>query len=244
MYIGHNERAIEPLGESVSNTELFRRLAAAMGYTDPQLFESDDALIDQALLPLSAERRASLEQDGFVRLDLPESLTPFAAGGFPTPSGKVEFYSATLESQGFDPLPAYEAATESPGGDPDLVARYPMVLLTTKSHTRFLNTSYTHLPKHGPLEGAPFVEIDAADAVDRGIADGDTVRVWNDRGSLLLTARVSERLRPGVASTPFGWWMKDETGGQVANSLTNDTLADWGGGVAYHDTLVEVALAR
>jgi hypothetical protein len=108
---------------------------------------------------------------------------------------------------------------------------------------RFLNSSYSHLPKHGPLEGRPFVELDDVDASSRGISDGDTVRVWNDRGALTLTARVSKRLQAGVVAVPFGWWGQDHGQPATANSITSDTLTDWGGGVAYSDTLVEVALA-
>ena len=121
------------------------------------------------------------------------------------------------------------------------MASYPLALLTPKHHTRFLNSSYSHLPKHGPLEGGPFVELDEADASTRGIVDGDTVRVWNDRGALTLTARISKRLRPGVVAVPFGWWSSQHGGEGTANSLTSDTLTDWGGGVAYGDTLVQVA---
>ena len=67
--------------------------------------------------------------------------------------------------------------------------------------------------------------------------------VWNDRARLRLPARISGRLRPGVVAVPFGWWNDDYGGGGNANSLTNDTLTDWGGGVAYSDTLVQVAPA-
>jgi anaerobic selenocysteine-containing dehydrogenase len=108
-------------------------------------------------------------------------------------------------------------------------------------HTRFLNSSYSHLPKHGPAEGGPFVELDAADAAARGIAEGDRVRVWNDRASLTLPARVSGRLRPGVVAVPFGWWADHHGEPATINALTNDALTDWGGGVAFHDTRVEVA---
>jgi anaerobic selenocysteine-containing dehydrogenase len=150
-------------------------------------------------------------------------------------------YSARLEAAGHDPLPTFEPAVESPTGDPALAARFPLVLLTTKSHTRFLNSSYSHLPKHGPLEGGPVLEMHPVDASSRGLNEGDEVRVWNDRGALNVPLRLSERVRPGVVSTPFGWWGRHEGAGAVANSLTSDTLTDWGGGVAYHDTLVQVA---
>jgi anaerobic selenocysteine-containing dehydrogenase len=134
-----------------------------------------------------------------------------------------------------DALPAHLEPDEGANG-----GAFPLELMTTKSHTRFLNTSYSHLPKHGPAEGAPRLEITAEDAAARGIADGDTVRVWNDRGELRLPARVSTVVRPGVVSVPFGWW-EHQYGDGVANSLTNDTITDLGGGVAFHDTRVEVA---
>ena len=131
--------------------------------------------------------------------------------------------------------------TESAAGDKTLAARYPLVLLTPKHHTRFLNSSYTHLPEHGPREGKPFLEIDAADAAARGVSAGDRVDVWNDRARLTLEVRISDRLRPGVVAVPFGWWAADHDQQATANSLTSDTLTDRGGGVAYLDTLVEVA---
>jgi len=244
LYLGWNEAAIAPVGGSVANTELFRRLSAAMGFTEPELFTTDDELLDAALHRLDPVDRESLERDGFVRLPLPVDLRPFAAGGFPTADGRARFFSADLAAAGHDPLPTYVAPREGPGGDPHLTSRFPLVMLTTKSQTRFLNSSYSHLPKHGPPEGRPVLDIDPLDASARGIGDGDEVRIWNDRASLTMPVRVTDRVRPGVVSMPFGWWMHQHADGSVANSLTNDTLADWGGGVAFHDTLVQVELAR
>ena len=238
LYVGWNEPAIAPLGESVPNTELWRRLARAMGFTEPELFESDESLLASALRDMDVEQ---LREQGFVRLSLPEDLRPYAEGGFPTTSGRIELSSEALARAGHPALPTYTPAREALGGDPELLASYPLALLTPKHHTRFLNSSYSHLPKHGPLEGGPFVELDEADASTRGIVDGDTVRVWNDRGALTLTARISKRLRSGVVAVPFGWWSSQHGGEGTANSLTSDTLTDWGGGVAYGDTLVQVA---
>jgi anaerobic selenocysteine-containing dehydrogenase len=135
------------------------------------------------------------------------------------------------------------APRESPGGHPELFERFPLQLLTPKHHTRFLNSSYPQLPRHGGPEGGPFVEIDPSDAAARGLCDGDLASVWNERARVDVPVRVSERLRPGVVAIPFGWWMQHHADGRVANSLTNDTLTDWGGGVAYSDTLVEVGRA-
>ena len=231
VYLGWNEPAIDPVGESVPNTELWRRLAAAMGFHDPKLFESDMSLIESTLIGVSID---DLRREGMIRADVPSPLLPYAEGGFGTSSGKAELYSTSLEDQGLDPLPTYRAPEEGPNGS--LAKKYPLSLLTPKHHTRFLNTSYSHLPKHGPREGGPFVEMDRV--------DGDRVHVWNDRAKLTLPARISDRLRPGVAAIPFGWWGDDHGEPATANSLTSDTLTDWGGGVAYSDTLVEISPAR
>jgi anaerobic selenocysteine-containing dehydrogenase len=230
LYLGWNEAAIAPLGESVPNTELWRRLARAMGLDDPEFDLDDESLIRSALPSVDVDL---LRKQGFMRLDLPVELLPYQAGGFETPDGKASLFSQALADAGHDPLPEYRPARESPGGE--LYEKYPLVLLTPKNHTRFLNSSYSK--HHGEREGGPFFEIDPADATARGIAEGELVRIWNDRGELQLPARLSHRLRPGVAAIPWGWWGKAAN----ANALTNDTLTDWGGGVAYFDTLVEAA---
>ena len=236
MYLGWNEPAIAPVGESVPNTELWRRLAHAMGLTDPALFEDDESLLLSALRGVDID---AIRSDGFVRLDIPDEVLPYAAGAFPTPSGKASLYSSALGVDGHDPLPGFVPPSESPVGDPG--RRYRLALLTPKHHVRFLNSSYTQLPNHGPREGVPFVEMSAVDAQDRGLAPGSRARVWNDRASLELDVRVTDRVRPGVVAIPFGWWRSDHGDGPTANSLTNDSLTDWGGGVAYSETLVEVS---
>ncbi|MDH5372470.1 MAG: molybdopterin-dependent oxidoreductase [Acidimicrobiia bacterium] len=238
LYLGWNEPAIAPLGEAVPNTELWRRLSAAMGFEGKEFYESDRSLIESAVTGIDL---GDLQRTGMVRVDVPLELLPYAAGGFGTSSGRAELFSDALEQQGLDPLPTFRAPKESPAGDSGLFERYPLALMTPKHHTRFLNTSYTHLPKHGPREGGPFVELDPADAAARGISDGDRVDVWNDRARLSLPARISDRLRPGVVAVPFGWQSDDHGQPATANSLTSDTLTEWGGGVAYSDTLVQVA---
>jgi anaerobic selenocysteine-containing dehydrogenase len=237
LWIGWNEAAIEPVGQSCSNTELFRRLASAMGYTEPALFDGDDALIAQALPTLDVDELRSV---GWTKAPYPADGRPFGDGEFDTASGRVEFASELLEKLGHPRVPTFVPPREGPLGDADLASRYPLQLLTPKHHTRFLNSGYAQLPKHGPPEGGPFVELDPADAAARGLEEGDLARVWNDRASLALPVRISERMREGVAAIPFGWWRDHHVDGRTANSLTNDTLTEWGGGVAYSDTLVQV----
>jgi anaerobic selenocysteine-containing dehydrogenase len=240
LYLGWNEAAISPLGESVSNSELHRRLARAMGFTEDALFEDDTTALRAALPSVDLDE---LRTVGFLRVPYPEDGRPFGDGSFPTASGKVELYSDALASMGHDPLPSYVAPRESLSGDESLTARFPFALLTPKQHARVLNSAYSHLPKHGRVEGGPYLELCAEDATALGIADGETVRVWNDRAEVLVPARVTNRLRPRVVAIPFGWWSSQHSDGMVANSLTNDTLTDWGGGVAFSDTLVAVARA-
>jgi len=237
LWLGWNAPAIAPLGESVSNPELFRRLATAMGYHDPRLQTQDRALLIEAL---GAEVVEQLEAEGWYKVEYPEDGRPWADGGFPTSTGKVEFVSEALRSLGQPALPTFIAPQESPLGDRDLAQRFPLSLLTPKQHRRFMNASYAHLPHHGPREGAPYVEMHPLDAQTRGLSEGDLAVVFNDRGSLDLPVQISDRLRLGVVAIPFGWWRDHHLNGQVANSLTNDTLTDWGGGVAYSDTLVQI----
>jgi anaerobic selenocysteine-containing dehydrogenase len=232
LYLGWNEAAIPPLGEAVPNTELWRRLAGSMGFYDPEFSLDDESLIRLGLRNVDVDL---LRKQGWVRLDLPDPLLPYAQGGFATEGGRAELWSESLRMQGHDPLPAYIESAEGPTSE--AARRLPLQLLTPKNHPRFLNSSYSH--HHARFEGSPFVELDAADAAARSIGDGDLVRLWNDRAELKLPARISLRLRPGVVAVPWGWW------GEAANvnALTNDTLTDWGGGVAFWDTLVEVTKA-
>lgn len=240
LWVGWNEAAIEPMAECCSNTELFRRLAGAMGYTEPSLFDDDETLLRASLPTVDLDE---LRRVGWVRAPYPDDGRPFGDGDFDTASGRVEFASDRLEHMGQPRVPVFVAPREGPGGDASLVARYPLQLLTPKHHTRFLNSSYSQLPKHGPVEGGPFVELVATDAEARGLTDGAMARVWNDRASVIVPVRITERLRSGVVAIPFGWWTRHHPDGKVANSLTNDTLTEWGGGVAYSDTLVQIEAA-
>jgi anaerobic selenocysteine-containing dehydrogenase len=184
-----------------------------------------------------------LQDEGWARVAVGDDWRPYANGAFDTPSGKAELFSAALQEQGRDPLPAHVAASESPDGDPELARRYPLQLVTAKWSLHFLNSQYANLPRHLAAEGAMPVDLSEGDAAARGIADGTEVRVFNDRGAVLATARVGTKVPGGVAALPSGWWASLAEGGASANALTGDTLTDLGGGCAFHDTLVEVAPA-
>ncbi len=244
LWVAYNEAAVAPMGESCNNTELFRRIAQSMGLDEPLLYDDDETLMRAALPTIDIDE---LRSERWIRAPYPTDGRPFGdpdgATPFPTPSGRVEFASHALETMGQPRVPTFVQPVESIGGDPILAARFPMQLLTPKHHARFLNSGYSHLPKHGPAEGAPFVELCRSDAETRGLADGDVATVHNDRASIEVSVKVTDRLRPGVAAVPFGWWGSHHRDGKVANSLTSDSLTDWGGGVAYSDTLVEITRA-
>ena len=149
-------------------------------------------------------------REGFARLDVSAPGTPYvsyADGVFPTPSGKIEFYSEALADLGLDPLPTHTPLAESADGSPDLHAKYPLALLTPSTH-HFLNTTFGNVPSLVHKEGTPFIELNRADAAARGITHGDLVRVFNDRGETYVTAIVGETTKPGVAVAPAIWWNK------------------------------------
>ena len=179
-----------------------------------------------------------LRERGYLRLALPEPWLPFATGSFKTPSGKCELYSQTLADQGLDPLPSYvEVAEDRP---PRAEGRYPLALLTSKSTRHFNNSSHAGEARQRKAEGEPRLQMHAGDAASRHIVDGDTVRVFNHRGSMTLRASVRDGTRPGVVSLPQGFWASLLPGGSSANALTPDGLSDQGGGGDFHDARVEV----
>ena len=246
FYVLANNPAIAPVGESLPNSEVFRRLAARMGFTEPCFRDSDEDLARQAIGSghpnLKGIEWEGLKRDGWRRLALPATHAPFAKGNFHTPSGKCEFHSAALEAQGIDPLPHYQPPAELPSSNPALAARYPLNFLSPPVRN-FLNSSFANLPRFRDAEGEPSLEMHAEDAAARGIADGDRVRVFNDRGSCLLRARVNGKPRQGVVVAPSVWWKKHAPDGRNANDLTSQRTADLGNAATYYDCLVQVERA-
>ncbi|MBP3979651.1 molybdopterin oxidoreductase family protein [Acidovorax sp. JG5] len=226
-----NRPAIAPVGEARSNAQIFRDLAARMGLTDPCFADSDEALCRQAFG--SGVDYALLESQGFATLALPDA--PFAEGHFPTPSGRCEFYSARLAAQGLDGLPDHVPNHELQGTD----ARYPLAMISPPARN-FLNSTFVNVKSLRDIEGRPLLEIHPDDAEARGIADGSTVRVFNDRGSYECHAEVSPRARPGVVNGLGIWWRKLGLNGTNVNEVTSQALTDLGRAPTFYDCLVEV----
>ncbi|MCA1593085.1 MAG: molybdopterin oxidoreductase family protein [Acidobacteria bacterium] len=243
FYLVINERAIPPLHEAKPNTEVFRLLAARLGFDEACFQDSDEEIARQAIdvdhPALKGITLEALREKGWARLNLAEDFAPFAEGNFPTASGKCELYSETLAAMGLPGAPEFIPPRESRASAPALAARFPLALLTPASHA-FLNSSFANLSKQLRQEKRPFVEIHPDDAAARRIADGEQVRVFNERGSCELTALVSTRARPGVVVSPSVWWNKLSPGGTNVNQLTSQGLTDIGRGATFYDALVEV----
>jgi len=264
LYLTLNEPAVAPLGEAVPNTELFRRLARTMGFNDPYWQRSDEemamAALDWTNPVLDGIDLASLRKTGYARLKVgtPDTFVPHREGNFPTPSGKCEFkssiaaggnlvlplfrqgYTAEQSGEALDPLPDYIPPKESPATNPMLAKRYPLNMLSPKSHA-FLNSSYGNLPIQQHHAGAQKVIINPRDAALRGIAAGDLVRVFNDRGAFEAVTELSLDTMTGVVVAPMGYWPRDSRTRRSVNAINPPAFADYGNAPTFSDTLVEVA---
>jgi anaerobic selenocysteine-containing dehydrogenase len=234
-----NNPSIDALGEALPNTEIFRRLAAKMGFDEPCFRDSDDEMAAVAFTEPNFEWE-SLKRNGWQRLDRPPVYAPFANGGFPTKSGKCEIYSERVAALGLDPVPDYIPPTEV--ADAALAKRYPLAMISPPARN-YLNSTFVNVKSLRDAEGEPHLEIHPGDAAARGIADGARVRVFNDRGSLQLKARVTDRARPGVVVALSVWWKKLARDGKNANELTSQALTDIGAAPTFYDVRVELELA-
>ncbi len=256
-YLQVSDRAIEPLGECRANVELFRALAARMGFTDECFSETIDEMIDGALASsnpwLRGITRERLEREGQVRLNFagsgsglpasraeaPDSSTPFlpfAQGGFRTPSGKAELYSEAMKALGLDPVAEFKPPSESRHGSER--ATFPLELLARKADN-FLNSTFTNQPSVQQMEEIDLLEMHSDDAGARGIADGQMVRVFNRRGEIFLKARVDGAVRPGVVAARLNW-AKLSPGSRNINVLTSEKLSDLGNSATFYSVLVDV----
>jgi anaerobic selenocysteine-containing dehydrogenase len=241
VYVQLAEPVIPPEGESKANWEVFRLLARAMGIEDPH-FDKDEAQLIRELLASGDESVAGityerLREERSIRLDVGRPYLPFATGAR-TPSGKVEFYSAAMEAAGLPGLPTYVPLREGPDSTA-LVARYPLQCIVPPNRF-FLNSSFSQSERLRARQKEPAVLVSPEDARARRISTGDAVRVYNDRGSVLFRAEVTDDTRAGVVVIEGIWWHRFQRGGRGINVLTSDRVADLGGGPALHSNLVEV----
>jgi len=243
-YVLANNQAIAPLGQARSNSDVFRDLAARMGFDEPALRATDEQIaldsMDWNSPQVGGVTLEALKRDGWTRMR--HAAAPYADGGFPTPSGRCEFFSQRLADQGFDPVPDWVPPYESLASNPALAARYPLAMISPPARA-FLNSTFVNVPSLQASEREPAVEIHPADAAARGIASGQMVEVFNDRGHFLARANVDDRARPGVVVAWGIWWHKLTQGGRNVNAVTSQALTDLGRGPTFYDCLVEVRAA-
>ena len=261
FYLTINEKAIEPCGEAKSNAQIFRLFAAAMGFDDTQ-FKMSDMELAEHYVQWAAPQMAGIDMEYFRRhgyfhlaVGTPDDRLPHAEGKFPTPSGKVEFlvkdaknfvappfrmmYEAMQSGEDVDPLPGYVPPRESAASNPELAKRYPLNVISPKSHG-FLNSCYANEPHKIKGQGEQFVLMSPTDAAARGVREGDPVRVFNDRGDFEGLARVTDDVRDGVIVATLGYWRSLNRSDGSVNSISSAEFCGLGRAPTFSDNLVQV----
>lgn len=243
-YILLSQQAIQPLGECKANSEIFRLLAAQMGFTD-SCFQDDDLTLAKAAFNWQHPQAANiqwetLQQQGWQKLNVADAA--FAEGNFPTPSGRCEFSSTELAEQGLDPLPDYLPPYESAASNPELAARYPLQLISPPAR-HFLNSSFVNVESLRKQLPEPTVEVHPADAAARGLQEGQLLKVFNGRGEFQVKAVITDRVKQGVVLAYSIWWKKMSSDGKNCNEVASQALTDLGAAATFYDCLVEVKAA-
>jgi anaerobic selenocysteine-containing dehydrogenase len=242
LYISWNEPAVPPPGECLPSTEIYRRLSRRLGLDAPCLYDSDEEMARQVLASDHPSLRGitleRLRERGWMRLDYPEPFAPFA-DGFPSPSGKLEFFSARMAAAGLDPLAGYTPPYEAAQRDTPLAARFPLALIAGADHY-FLNSLFANVPGQRRRAGPPVLRIHPDDAASRSLATGQEARVFNDRGAFVARVEVTDRVRPGVVASTKGRWPRHVKGEATVNATVDERDSDMGGGAVFHDNRVEV----
>jgi anaerobic selenocysteine-containing dehydrogenase len=231
MMLSAQVKATEPLGEALPNQEIFRRLARAMGYTEPELYELDAAIIATLVRSTGlVEDFADLAARGSVPVSA-EPKIQFADLTFATPSGKIEIASARAEAAGHPRTPLPLADSRPANGT---------LRLLSPASTFTMNDSFANVRKLALRAGPPWVALHPADAAVRGLCDGDDVLLANEHGELRLRLTISEDVPPGVAYSPKGRWPKREAGGANVNILNGGIKTDMGESSSVHSVEMEV----
>jgi anaerobic selenocysteine-containing dehydrogenase len=262
LYLTYNAKCIEPPGEAIPNNEIFRRLAKRMGFEEDNFKWSDseclENYVDWNSPACDGIDLEYMRQHGFARLKVgtKDDRAPHKNGNFPTPSGKCQFrldgatnfvagpfrqmYDGFQPGEPLDSLPDYLASRETAEANPQLAARFPLNIISPKSHG-FLNSCYANMEQKIKGQGEQFVLIHMADANARGIKDGDKVRVFNDRGAFEADARITTDVNAGIVVATLGYWRQLNNG--TVNCISSAEFVDMGHAPTFSDNLVEVELA-
>ena len=263
LYLTYNEKCLDPPEEALPNNKIFQKLASAMGYKDEQFKWSDSECLENYIdWKAPASKGITLDylrKNGYARLNVgtKDDRCPHKEGNFPTEDGKCNFiiknvknfvagpfrqmYEGNQPGQPLPELPDYVPPAESPNTNPELAKKYPLNIISPKSHA-FLNSQYANMDSKIKIQGEQFVLINKIDADNRNISDGENVKVYNDRGDFHGDARISEDVEPGIVVATLGYWRQKSKTGTV-NSISSGLLADMGNAPTFSDNLVEVKKA-
>ncbi|MGO4685187.1 molybdopterin-containing oxidoreductase family protein [Hyphomicrobium sp. 2TAF46] len=263
LHLTYNSKCAVSPGEALPNNEIFRRLAARMGFQEENFKWSDTEClqhyVDWDSPACEGITLDYLKEKGFARLKVgtKDDRARHREGNFPTPSGKCEFlvegaknfvagpfrqmYEGFQPGEDLDPLPDYLPGRESPATNPELAKKYPLSIVSPKSHG-FLNSCYANMDRKLRAQGEQFVMINATDASARGIRDGDRVQVSNSRGAFKGVARITGDVNSGIVVATLGYWRQLNDG--TVNSISSAEFTDMGHAPSFSDNLVEVALAN
>ena len=261
FYIALNQKAIEPPGDAISNSELFRRLARCMGFRDERFTLSDEALLARSLNwdapALAGLDFDTLKKQGYIRINSPDpdKYAPHVEGNFPTPTGKCEFTSLLGEQAGYVAPVLRQMCEDRQTGMPIAAvpsyianekcnranwnSEFPLQLITPKSHA-FLNSGYANVAHKLKVQGEQFALINPADANERGISHDEEIVIYNDKGEFSAEARVTDDVQPGVVIAPFGYWKSQNRNHGAANAMTTVGKNRFGGAPVYYDTNINI----
>ena len=262
LYLTYNEKCLEAPGEAKSNYEIFRLLAKKFGFDEDQFAWSDEEClenyVDWDAPACNGIDLKYLKQNGYARLDVgtKDNRVPHKEGNFPTPSGKCQlilrgvnnFVAAPFRQmyEGYQPgqplpaLPDYVPPRESPEDNKKLAEKYPLNVISPKSHA-FLNSCYANMEGKQKTQGDQFVLMNKINAEQRNINDGDMVKVFNDRGSYEGVLRLTDDVDPGIIVSTLGYWRQHNEG--TVNSISSAEFANMGNAPTFSDNLVEVTKA-
>lgn len=241
-YIQLKQKVVEPAGEVKPETEIYWWLAQKLGFNEAELsnilLPPGDEHVDRYLDSKLREFNLSLEElrKGPILAPGLQEIA-FSDYRFPTPSGKIELYSEQVQTLwGENPLPTYKPAVELFQNQ----TPYPLFLMSPNTKNR-IHSQFNNLKVISMISGAPVLQINPADAIQRGIGDGDLVEIFNSRGSFRVKAQLTYEVRVGCVVIPNGWW---RTQGAPVNVLSEGRETDMGHGSAFHNNRVEVKLVK
>jgi anaerobic selenocysteine-containing dehydrogenase len=259
LYLTYNAKCIEPAGEALPNNEIFRRLAARLGYEEENFKWTDSQCLENYVdWDSSACEGITLEylrEHGFAHLTVgtSDNRAPHKQGNFPTPTGKCQFqaegatnfvatpfrqmYEGFQSGELLDSLPDYVPPRETPETNPELAQKYPLNIISPKSHG-FLNSCYANMEQKIAGQGEQFVLLNAADAQSRAISEGDTVRVFNQRGAFEGVAKITGDVNAGLIVATLGYWRQLNKG--TVNCISSAEFVNMGHAPSFSDNLVQV----